>query len=642
MVGPALGGLLLGAGHARPCAVGRAWSAWWRRGCCSTACGCPHPSAGADPKTGGVLLRCAPSAVLRGAVAAVAVVNAVAASGRPGPAPARGAWDGVSEGTAFGIATGALGFGALGGPLLGRLAARWGLGPRVWLFVLAGCLTGVAALVVALDGRPAAGLAGAAAVQVEIVATAYVQGAAPDRLRASVLGLTDTAMVAAALVGALVAPVLAGALGPRVVVLVAAAGSVAAVAMVRRPVVRAGNRRRPRRSLRRLSEQYSGGVDFYSAYAQGFARVAACTVPVAIADPARNAAIVLEQARACHDDGVAVAVFPELCLTGYAIDDLLLQDTLLDGGRRRRSPTIVEAQRRPAARDRGRRAARARHPGLNCAVVIHRGPGPRRRAEVLPAELPRVLRAAPLRARATTARGATHRASAGGDVPVRPRPDLRGHRRARPRAARRDLRGHVGAGPAERRGRAGRRDRAGQPLRQPDHGRPRRGPPAAGPQRQRALQRGLPLRRRRPGRVDAPTCRGTARRWSTSAATCSAESERFPDGPRRTVVDVDLDRIRQERLRQGTFDDNRRTARRRASTAFRTVEFALDAADRRHRAAPQGRPVPVRARRRRAAGARLLRGLQHPGLRARAAAARHRRSPRSSSASAAASTRPTR
>ena len=38
------------------------------------------------------------------------------------------------------------------------------------------------------------------------------------------------------------------------------------------------------------------------------------------------------------------------------------------------------------------------------------------------------------------------------------------------------------------------------------------------------------------------------------------ESERFPDGPRRTVVDVDLDRIRQERLRQGTFDDNRRAS----------------------------------------------------------------------------------
>jgi hypothetical protein len=74
-------------------------------------------------------------------------------------------------------------------------------------------------------------------VQVEIVATSYVQVAAPDRLRASVLGLTDTAMVAAALLGALVAPPLAATLGPKPVVLAAAAGSVAAVVLVRRPVV---------------------------------------------------------------------------------------------------------------------------------------------------------------------------------------------------------------------------------------------------------------------------------------------------------------------------------------------------------------------------------------------------------------------
>ena len=79
-------------------------------------------------------------------------------------------------------------------------------------------------------------------------------------------------------------------------------------------------------------------MDFYSAYAQGFARVAAFTLPVTIADPAANAAAVLEQARACHDDGVAVAVFPELCLTGYAIDDLLLQDAAARRGARRRSP----------------------------------------------------------------------------------------------------------------------------------------------------------------------------------------------------------------------------------------------------------------------------------------------------------------
>ncbi len=70
---------------------------------------------------------------------------------------------------------------------------------------------------------------------------------------------------------------------------------------------------------------------FTSAYAQGFARVAACTVPVTPADPAANARAVVAQARECHERAVAVATFPELCLSGYAVDDLLLADTLLDG-----------------------------------------------------------------------------------------------------------------------------------------------------------------------------------------------------------------------------------------------------------------------------------------------------------------------
>ena len=71
-------------------------------------------------------------------------------------------------------------------------------------------------------------------------------------------------------------------------------------------------------------------MDFRNVYAQGFARVAACTLPVALADPATNAERVLAQVRACHDEGVAVALFPELCLSGYAIDDLVMQDVLLD------------------------------------------------------------------------------------------------------------------------------------------------------------------------------------------------------------------------------------------------------------------------------------------------------------------------
>jgi len=71
-------------------------------------------------------------------------------------------------------------------------------------------------------------------------------------------------------------------------------------------------------------------VEFSSVYAQGFARVAACTIPVALADPAANARTVIDVARECHDEGVAVAVFPELCLSGYSVEDLFLQDTLLD------------------------------------------------------------------------------------------------------------------------------------------------------------------------------------------------------------------------------------------------------------------------------------------------------------------------
>ncbi|MEU1168484.1 nitrilase-related carbon-nitrogen hydrolase, partial [Streptomyces sp. NPDC005921] len=71
-------------------------------------------------------------------------------------------------------------------------------------------------------------------------------------------------------------------------------------------------------------------MNFWSIYEHGFARVAACTGHTVIADPLANAEAVLRQARRCAEDGAAVAVFPELGLTGYSIEDLLLQDALLD------------------------------------------------------------------------------------------------------------------------------------------------------------------------------------------------------------------------------------------------------------------------------------------------------------------------
>ncbi len=44
-----------------------------------------------------------------------------------------------------------------------------------------------------------------------------------------------------------------------------------------------------------------------------------------------------------------------------------------------------------------------------------------------------------------------------------------------------------------------------------------------------------------------------------------AESERFPEGAQTVCADVDLDLLRQERMRQGTFDDNARALTIRAS-----------------------------------------------------------------------------
>ena len=222
-------------------------------------------------------------------------------------------------------------------------------------------------------------------------------------------------------------------------------------------------------------------------------------MPVVLADPAANAQTVVALARECHDEGVAVAVFPELCLSGYSIEDLLLQDTLLTavheavGGDRR-------CVGRPAAGHRRRGAAAARHPAAQLRGRGQGRPDPGRRPQVLPAQLPRVLRTPPLRARRRPARPDDPRGGRRGAA--RPRPDLHRRRPARPPAPRRDLRGHVGPGAAERRGLPGGGDRALQPVQQSDHDRSRRGPADAGPQRQRTRQRGLHLLRRRPGGVD--------------------------------------------------------------------------------------------------------------------------------------------
>ncbi len=113
-------------------------------------------------------------------------------------------------------------------------------------------------------------------------------------------------------------------------------------------------------------------MSFHAIYRHGFARLAACVTVSSVADPTANAAAIIEAARSCHERSAAVAVFTELCLSGYAIEDLVMQDPLLDAVERGlasivdasgalMSVLIIGAPLRHAARV------------YNCAVVIHRG-----------------------------------------------------------------------------------------------------------------------------------------------------------------------------------------------------------------------------------------------------------------------------
>jgi NAD+ synthase (glutamine-hydrolysing) len=314
-------------------------------------------------------------------------------------------------------------------------------------------------------------------------------------------------------------------------------------------------------------------MEFWSAYAQGFARIAACTIPIALADPATNARTVLAQARECHDDGVAVAVFPELCLSGYSIEDLLLQDTVISAVDEAIGTIVAEsADLLPvlvvgAPLVHGTRL-------LNCAVVIKSG----RILGVAPKSyLPNYREFYERRhfAPGDDLRGTTTRV-AGVDVPLGPDlvyvasdlPDLRLHVEICE-----DM--WVPVPPSAEAALAGATvltNLSGSPI------------TIARAEDRRLLVRSASFRSSA-AYVFAAAGQGessTDLAWDgqTMIYECGdllGESERFPDGPRRTVVDVDLDRIRQERLRQGTFDDNRRGLElaRPARSPVRTVEFEL-------------------------------------------------------------------
>ena len=311
-------------------------------------------------------------------------------------------------------------------------------------------------------------------------------------------------------------------------------------------------------------------MDFYNAYDQGFARVAACTAPVAVADPATNVRTVLEQARTCHDEGVAVAVFPELCLSGYAIDDLLLQDTLLEAVRDAIDVLVEESRDLlPILLVGAPLVVGSRV--LNCALVVHRGrvlgvapksylptyrefyerrhfaPGDDRRGETVTVAGQRVPFGPDLLFDVTDVPGLVLHVEVCEDmwVPVPP-------------SAEAALAGATVLA-----------NLSGSPI------------TIARAEDRRLLVRSA-SQRCSAAYVYAAAGRGessTDLAWDgqTMVYECGdllAEGERFVDGAVHTVADVDLDRLRQERLRQGTFDDNRRTHADRTA-GFRTIEVEL-------------------------------------------------------------------
>ena len=312
-------------------------------------------------------------------------------------------------------------------------------------------------------------------------------------------------------------------------------------------------------------------MDFYSAYAQGFARVAACTLPVHLADPAANAAAVLEQARACHDEHVAVAVFPELCLTGYSVDDLFLQDTLLASVEEALAEIVAASEDLLTMLVVGAPVVQGNRV-FNCAVVIHRGailgvapksylpnyrefyerrwfaPGDDRELEWVTLAGQDVRFGPDLVFRCLDVPGLDVHVEVCEDmwVPVPP-------------SAEAALAGATVLA-----------NLSGSPI------------TVARAEDRRLLVRSASSRCSA-AYVYAAAGQGestTDLSWDgqTLLYECGDlldEGERFPDGPRRTVADVDLDRLRQERLRQGSFDDNRRTHHERVNR-FRTVEWELE------------------------------------------------------------------
>jgi NAD+ synthase (glutamine-hydrolysing) len=111
---------------------------------------------------------------------------------------------------------------------------------------------------------------------------------------------------------------------------------------------------------------------FFSLHRQGFVRIAACTPRICVGDPKANGEETLTLMREGEARHVDLMVFPELGISAYAIDDLFLQDALLDGVEEAIAQLVAASKALSAVFVVGA-PVRRNNRLYNCAVVFARG-----------------------------------------------------------------------------------------------------------------------------------------------------------------------------------------------------------------------------------------------------------------------------
>ncbi len=113
-------------------------------------------------------------------------------------------------------------------------------------------------------------------------------------------------------------------------------------------------------------------AEFFNLYRHGFARVAVATPVVRLGDPAHNLVGTLELMQQAAKDKAVLAVFPELGLTAYSLDDLFHQRALLEAAQAALAELLRRTAKLPLAALVGLPVAVN---GLlyNCAALVCRG-----------------------------------------------------------------------------------------------------------------------------------------------------------------------------------------------------------------------------------------------------------------------------